>query len=138
MLLTAGSISRRGKELETIHMKRGHRIGLAVGVCLLFATLMPAADVEGFLIDKLCSRKAIEGGQKVAAMHTRDCALMPPCVKSGYGVFTADGKFLALDTKGSQEAEKALKASNRKDNLKVRVSGDVDGDSIKVATLKLL
>ena len=31
----------------------------------------------------------------------------------------------------------ALKASKKNDNLKVKVSGEIDGDAIKVASLKL-
>lgn len=113
------------------------KAGLAVILGLLLVSLAPAAEVEGFLVDKMCSMKAMKEGQQAAAMHTKDCALMPDCVASGCGVFTADGKFLTFDAKGNQEAEKALKATDKKDNLKVKVSGDIDGDSIKVASLKL-
>jgi len=96
-----------------------------------------AAEVEGTLMDKMCSMKAAKEGQKAAAMHTRQCAMMPDCEKSGYGVFTTDNRFLAFDAAGSEQAVSALKASQKKDNLKVKVSGDIEGDSIRVASLKL-
>jgi hypothetical protein len=44
---------------------------------------------------------------------------------------------LSFDAAGNEQAVAALKSSKKKDNLKVKVSGEVDGDTIKVASLKL-
>jgi hypothetical protein len=108
-------------------------------ICLgLMAGMASAADIHGVLMDKMCSAKAVSGGQSVATAHDRDCALMPPCQQSGYGVFTEDGKFLAFDGGGNTKALAALKKSKKKDDLKVTVTGDVQGDTIKVASLKLI
>ena len=109
------------------------------GLLLLtsLAGALSAAEVEGVLMDKMCSMKAVKEGQKAATMHTRQCAMMPNCEQSGYGVFTADNKYLVFDAAGNEQAIAALKASNKKDNLKVRVTGEVTGDAIKVASLKL-
>ncbi len=107
---------------------------------ILFTSLagaLSAAEVDGVLMDKMCSMKAAKEGQKAATMHTRQCAMMPDCEKSGYGVFTADNKYLVFDPAGNEQASAALKASKKKDNLKVKVSGEIDGDTIKVASLKL-
>jgi hypothetical protein len=116
------------------------KLNRAVSSLILLAGLagaLPAAEVQGILMDKMCSMKAAKEGQKAAVMHTRECALMPDCEKSGYGVFTTDNKYLALDAAGNKQASTALKASKKKDNLKVKVSGEVNGDTIKVASLKL-
>jgi hypothetical protein len=51
--------------------------------------------------------------------------------------FTAENKHLVFDAAGNEQAIAALKASNKKDNLKVKVSVEVAGDMIKVASLKL-
>lgn len=96
-----------------------------------------AADVSGILMDKMCAAKAVQGGQKSATDHTRECALMPPCQQSGYGVFTADNRYLMFDEGGNAQAVAALKGSSKKDNLRVTVTGDVQGDTIRVASLKL-
>jgi hypothetical protein len=101
------------------------------------AGTLSAAEVDGVLMDKMCSMKAAKDGQRAATMHTRQCAMMPECEKSGYGVFTADNKFLVLDAAGNEKAVAALKTSTKKDNLKVKVTGEVDGETIKVANLKL-
>jgi len=98
-------------------------------------------------MDQMCSSKAevrivsgprLVGGMIVAEAHTRECALMPACQKSGYGVFTYDQKFLKFDPAGSRKALAALKASKKEDDLKVEVTGEIQGDMIKVSSLKLI
>ena len=127
---------------------------MSVRPCLFFmailagcAVVASAAQVQGILIDEMCSSKAevrivsgprLEGGMIVAEAHTRECALMPACQKSGYGIFTYDNKFLKFDAAGSRKALAALKASKKEDDLKVEVTGDIQGDTIKVASLKLI
>jgi hypothetical protein len=103
----------------------------------LLAGMASAAQVQGVLMDKMCSAKAIQGGQQAAHDHTRECALMPPCQASGYGVFTADNKYLTFDDAGNAKALAALKASTKKSDMLVTVNGKVSGDTIKVASLKL-
>jgi hypothetical protein len=112
-----------------------------------FAAMASAAEVKGILMDEMCSSKAevrivsgprLEGGMIVAEAHTRQCALMPACEKSGYGVFTYDQKFLKFDTAGSRKALAALKSSKKEDDLKVEVTGEIQGDTIKVTSLKLI
>ncbi|MBI3666212.1 MAG: hypothetical protein HY236_08320 [Acidobacteria bacterium] len=110
-----------------------------LALAVAFVWTARAADWEGVLMDKMCSMKAMqEGGQKAATMHKRDCALMPDCVKSGYGVVTADNKFLALDAEGNKKAEHALRASKKADDIRVKVTGSESGDTIHVKTLKIL
>jgi hypothetical protein len=112
-----------------------------------FAAVASAAQFQGILIDQQCSSKAevrivsgprLEGGMIVAEAHTRECALMPACQKSGYGVFTYENKFLRFDEAGSRKALAALRASKKEDYLRVEVTGEIEGDTIKVASLKLI
>ncbi len=100
------------------------------------AGIASAAQVDGVLIDKMCSGKALSGGMKAATAHDKECAVMASCEKSGYGVYTADGKWLAFDEAGNKKAVAALKGSKKTDDLRVSVMGDVSGDTIKVASLK--
>ncbi len=105
-----------------------------------------ATPVKGVIMDRACSPKAevrvlstgIQGGMIVAEAHTRQCALMPACEKSGYGIFTYDNKFLAFDPAGNRKALAAIKESKKLDDLEVEVTGQIEGDTIKVQTLKLL
>jgi len=43
-----------------------------------------------------------------------------------------------LDAAGNNEIVEALKASGKKDHLRVDVTGDVQGDTLKVTSIKLL
>jgi hypothetical protein len=121
-------------------------VAASLGCGLLAAT--PPQSIKGILMDETCSGKAdlrisgasglLEGGRIVAEAHTRECLLMPQCVKSGYGVYTDDNKFLKFDEAGSRKAHAAIKASTKLDDFEVEVTGDVKGDTIKVVSLKLL
>ncbi|HXG35012.1 MAG TPA: hypothetical protein VNJ11_16725 [Bryobacteraceae bacterium] len=108
----------------------------AVGAALALAA--SAAEFEGFLMDNMCSAKVEKEGVKAAKMHTRDCALMGPCKESGYALVTDAGKVIKLDAAGNEQAVKALEASKKKDNIRVRVSGEESGGTLRVASLKIL
>jgi hypothetical protein len=117
-------------------LKRLCLVGFAAA---LLAGLCAAEQktITGYLMDKACSADAIKKGESMAKEHGKDCALMDDCVRSGYGVFTADGKFLPFDAAGNKKALAALKATKKENDLRVTVTGDVSGDSMKVATLKI-
>jgi hypothetical protein len=117
-------------------MKAVHRLLGVAGFMLAFAWIAPAAQVQGYLMDKMCSANAMKDA-KFAPTHDVKCALEPPCQKSGYGVFTTDNKFLTFDAAGNEKALAALKATKQKDNLKVTIDGEVQGTTIKVTSLKL-
>lgn len=101
--------------------------------------------VQGVLIDKKCSYKGetrivpgprLEGGIIAIYPHTKQCALMPECQKSGYGVFTYDQKFLPFDEAGSQKALAYLKQAKQEDDFRVEVAGQMQGDVFKVVSIK--
>jgi len=106
-------------------------------LALLAAFALPAlaAETKSFqnvsLVDLNCSKKVAEDPDA----HTRDCALM--CAKSGYGVLV-DGKYFKFDAAGSDKAQAALRASSKKDHLRVNVSGQLDGETLTVETLTLI
>jgi hypothetical protein len=98
---------------------------------------MPAfAAVESYkdvsVADVNCSKKVAANPDS----HTRACALK--CEKSGYGIVTQDKHFLKFDAEGNTKILEALKASDKKDHLRVDVSGDVQGDALKVTSIKRL
>jgi hypothetical protein len=84
------------------------------------------------LVDVNCSAKVAADPDS----HTRDCALK--CQQSGFGIVTKDKKFLKLDANGNAQVIAALKASDKKDHLRANVAGDVEGETIKVSSVKLL
>lgn len=106
---------------------------------VLIATAMPlaAAVVEGHLVDQMCSAKVLKGGADAAKAHTKDCALMPNCQGSGYGVVTEDGKFIKFDEYGNGMAVSFLESTRDDDDIKVVVNGKIDGDTIEVVAIQL-
>jgi hypothetical protein len=104
---------------------------------IVAAALLPIASAtESFtnvpVVDVKCHEKAASNPDA----HTRACALQ--CAASGYGIFTSDGKYLKFDAKGIEEMTSELKSSTKKDHLRADVTGDVEGDTIKVTSVKLL
>lgn len=94
-----------------------------------FAATQTFKDVP--VVDTNCSRKVASNPDA----HTRTCALQ--CQGSGYGILE-NGKYIKFDQKGNQEILKQLKASHEKNHLRVNVTGDVQGDHMKVDSVKLL
>lgn len=106
-------------------------------VALLGLAAMPAfAGVETYknvsVVDVNCSAKAAAD----ADSHTRACALK--CAASGFGIVTNDKQFVKFDAGGNAKITEALKASDKKDHLRVDVTGDLQGDTLKVSSIKLL
>ena len=121
--------------------------GVLAGVLSATGGIAEMTKVQGVLIDKNCSYKAetrvvpgprLEGGIIVAYNHTRQCALMPECRRSGYGVFTYDNRFLAFDAAGNQKALAFFKQAKQEDNFRVEVTGEIQGDVMRVVNIKPL
>jgi hypothetical protein len=111
------------------------RIG-AVIVLLGMGALPALAAMTSYqnvpVVDVSCSKKVASNPDA----HTRDCALA--CVKSGFGIVTKDQEFLKFDAAGNSKIADALKASTKKDHLRVNVKGEVEGNTLKVSSIQLL
>ena len=104
---------------------------------LIIAFALPALCAESTftnvpVVDTMCSKKVAANPDA----HTKDCALM--CQGSGFGIITNDKKFLKFDAAGNQKVLTEIKNTKRKDHLRVDVSGEVQGDTLKVDTVNLL
>lgn len=104
---------------------------LAVGLMATPALAATQTFTDVSIVDVACSKKAAAD----ADAHTKACALT--CQKSGFGIVTADKKFLKFDADGNAKIIEELKATDKTDHLRVNVTGDVQGDTIKVASVKL-
>jgi hypothetical protein len=99
---------------------------------VLLAALVNAVAAESFsgtVVDVMCRGKDLAG-------HTRECALT--CAKSGYGIVTAEGKFLKFDEAGNARTLSLLKKATKDKDLKTKVTGTIDGDVLKVEAVELL
>lgn len=94
-----------------------------------FAAAETYKDVP--VVDVNCSKKVAADPDS----HTRACALK--CAGSGYGILTKDNQFLKFDAAGNKQITKQLKASDKKDHLRVDVDGTVKGDTLAVSSVQL-
>jgi hypothetical protein len=105
---------------------------LLMGLCAIPALAAAETYNNVPVVDVNCSKKAAADPDS----HTRACALK--CEGSGFGIVTKDSQFLKFDAAGNKTITEALKASDKKDHLRVDVSGEVQGDTLKVTSVKLL
>ena len=106
-------------------MKRIVLCGLAFS---LFSMAALAETYSGTVVDVMCKGKDLSS-------HTKDCALS--CAKSGFGLVTADGKFLKFDEEGNAKALEAIKGTDKEKDLKAKVTGEMDNDTLKVASIEI-
>lgn len=141
-LLSYEKVSKRVfflREFCTAQVCFGQEDGMKALVLLLAygVSAIPAfAETKSFsnvsVVDVMCSKTVAAN----ADAHKRTCAL--GCQKSGFGILTADGRYLKFDADGNAKITEALKASKKTDHLRVNVSGDVEGDTLKVSSIELL
>ena len=105
---------------------------LAVGLLATPALAETKTFNDVSIVDVACSKKAAAS----ADAHTRQCAI--GCKDSGFGIVTTDNKFLKFDADGNAKILEQLNGSDKTDHLRVNVSGEVKGDTIKVESVKLL
>jgi hypothetical protein len=94
----------------------------------LFSSLAFAETWNGTLVDVMCKNQDL-------ANHTTKCAIS--CSKSGYGLVMGDGKFVKFDESGNDKALAALKATSKEKDLKAKVTGSLDGDTVQVESVEL-
>lgn len=110
-------------------------------ILVLFAALAISAfaadtTVKGYLVDLSCAR---EEGQKpgFGAKHSKDCLEMEDCAKSGYGVLTDDKKIVAFDQAGNERAKKFIADLKKSKDIKVNVTGALNGSTMTVNKIEL-
>ena len=105
---------------------------LALFVLGLGAGVASAEEWKGVsVIDTNCLDKVKADPDK----HPRSCALQ--CAKGGYGLLTSDGKYLKFDAAGNEKTLAALKESKKADHLRANVTGERDGDMVKVSAISV-
>jgi hypothetical protein len=105
----------------------------AMGLTSVAAMAAPVKYTNVAVVDVMCSKNT--STTAAADKHTVSCAL--DCADGGFAVITADDKVLKLDKAGNEKMLAALKATKVVDHVRVNVSGDLDGDVLKVTEMKL-
>ena len=104
------------------------KILLISGSAALLAGMAFAETWSGTLVDVMCKSKDL-------ASHTTKCAVS--CAKSGYGLVLPDGKFVKFDEGGNAKALAMLKSTSKEKDLKAKVTGTLDGDTVAVTAIDL-
>lgn len=95
-----------------------------------------SVTLTGHIVDKACSARVAkkDNPQEAAAGHTKNCALMEGCAKSGFGIF-ADGKYVEFDEKGTAMAKAALEKSSKDKGATFKVTGKMMDGKLAVESL---
>ena len=83
------------------------------------------------VVDTLCITRVKDNPDA----HTTQCALQ--CAKGGYGLLTPEGAYLKFDAAGNEKTVAALKATQKADHLRATVTGERNGDGIKVTSISI-
>jgi hypothetical protein len=112
----------------------------SLGCLILGASgLMDAAQLQGVVVDWACVKPMVRDGRENVLRNNRNCSLMKNNYNRGaYGLITEDKQYYRLEDPGNIKIKQLLKDTPDKDNLRVVVSGDVQGGIIKVLTISEL
>ena len=107
-------------------------------LALGFAGLAQADQLQGVVVDWNCVKPMVKDGRETTLKNNHNCSLMKKYGRSAYGLITSDKKFYRLDDPGNVKVKQLLKDTPDKDDLKVVVNGDIQGDTLKVMTISEL
>lgn len=107
-------------------------------VLVFLAARAYGTDLQGVIADWNCTQQMVEKGRLQTLKKNRSCSMMKDYHRAAYGLITSDKKYYRLDDNGNRLARELLANTPDKDNLKVIVSGDIDGDTIKVTNMSEL
>lgn len=97
-------------------------------------TTTPEAIVlKGSIIDNMCAGANKDTLAEFVKTHTKDCALMPGCVASGYSIL-ADDKLYKFDKDSSAKVAEFLKNADSK--LQVSVTAKQVGDELSLVSIE--
>ena len=92
----------------------------------------------GYLVDIACATDPAQNSPGWALKHTRQCLLMPACVRSGYAVLTDQNELIRFDAKGNAEAQHLILRRHANNDWRIRVSGYNSAGEMAVSKIQLL
>ena len=98
-----------------------------------------AHTMGGYLVDVACGTKMSKldetKAMEKAKGHSKDCALQDACKASGYGLLSK-GKLVKFDENGNKLASDYFDKTKKEKGFWVDVRGTMDGDMMKVESIK--
>jgi hypothetical protein len=114
------------------------RAVLLTSVSMGFLCSLHAAEFQGVLADWKCTERMVKDGREKTLKQDRSCSLVKDPGRNEYGLITSEKKFYRLDKTGSDRARELLQGSHHRDNMRVIVRGDLEGDTVIVQSISLL
>jgi hypothetical protein len=111
---------------------------LLAAIALSAGCALSAAELQGLVADWSCVQQMVKNGREKTLKNNRNCSLMKNYRRDTYGLITDDKKYYRLDDPSNEHVMQLLQGTPDKDNLKVVVTGDISGDTIKVVNMSIL
>jgi len=92
-----------------------------------------AIVLKGDVIDNLCAGMNKDTLAEFVKTHTKECAIKPGCMDSGYSIF-ADGKLYKFDKDSSAKVAEFLNKADSK--LQVTVTAKQVGDELNLVSIE--
>ena len=102
------------------------------------AGAMAATELQGVVADWNCTEKMVKNGRENTLRNDHNCSLVKNFSRDAYGLITDGKKYYRFDDAGKAKVKQLLRNTPDKDNLRVVVTGDIDGDTIKVSNITML
>ena len=130
-----------GAFVARAHVKGEFRMRTVIAVLslgVMMSVAGNAADIQGVVTDWRCTENMVRNGRAKILQQDRSCSLARNSDGSEYGVITDEKKYYRLDQEGNNKVRILLRNSPNKDNLRVLLTGDLDGNLIKVRFASIL
>lgn len=111
-----------------------HMLPFALGLCGVLS-VAGAAGADTWKNVVVIDTNCVGDFKNKLDEHTAECAMQ--CEKGGYGLVTADGKYLKFDAAGNTKAVAAFKGTKKKDHLRGTVVGELKGEVVEVKSVSL-
>ncbi|MBU0548102.1 MAG: hypothetical protein KJ710_01465 [Candidatus Omnitrophica bacterium] len=90
--------------------------------------------INGYIIDNRCAEANNNDTlSEFVKIHTKQCALMPACIESGYSIYS-DGILYVFDTDSNTQIVEFL--NNADSKLKVTVVAEQVGDELSLISVE--
>jgi len=111
-------------------------VGLAI-TSLAFAEMgavekAQVVNIKGTIIDNACGYGNEKDLANFIKTHTKECALMPGCVESGYSIYN-EGKLIKFDKESNAKVEEFLRKTDSK--LEVVIEAKKAGEELHLVSI---
>jgi hypothetical protein len=112
------------------------RLTLVLLTAVALSAFAADTKVQGYLVDIACGSEERQR-PNFGIKHSKGCLEMPDCAGSGYGVLTEDKKIIRFDAASNAKAKQFIAELKKNNDIKVNVTGTVNGDQMSVSKIEL-